>query len=180
MKQVFARIALLALLLALATAGAGAAVAASKPARAITAVDALEVDVLAQLNAVRVEHGLKPLRLNVSLSRAADAQARSMGQWGYFGHDSRDGSPFWKRVQRFYAQGSYSSWSVGENLLWSSPTTDGPGALELWMASPGHRKNILTARWREIGISAVAVAQAPGVFGGRDVTIVATEFGVRG
>ncbi len=179
MKQVFVRTALLALLVCVAIVGAGGAVAAGKPAHAIVAADALELDVLAQLNAVRREHGLTPLKLNVSLSNAADAHSRAMGQWGFFGHDSRDGSVFWKRVKHYYGQGRFGTWSVGENLLWSSPTTDGRGALELWMASPGHRKNILTARWHEVGISAVTVAQAPGVFGGRDVTIVATDFGVR-
>jgi uncharacterized protein YkwD len=47
------------------------------------------------------------------------------------------------------------------------------------MHSPGHRKNILTPRWREIGLSAVTVRSAPGVFSGRDVVIVTTDFGVR-
>ena len=47
------------------------------------------------------------------------------------------------------------------------------------MGSPGHRKNILTARWREIGLSALKVAAAPGVYGGRDVVIITTDFGVR-
>ena len=47
------------------------------------------------------------------------------------------------------------------------------------MASPEHRANILTARWREIGVSAVHVAAAPGVYHGLDVTIVTTDFGVR-
>jgi uncharacterized protein YkwD len=47
------------------------------------------------------------------------------------------------------------------------------------MQSPGHRRNILTARWREIGLSAVTVAAAPGVFGGRDVLIITTDFGAR-
>ena len=47
------------------------------------------------------------------------------------------------------------------------------------MGSPGHRKNILTARWREIGLSALKVNSAPGVYGGRDVVIITTDFGVR-
>ena len=47
------------------------------------------------------------------------------------------------------------------------------------MGSTGHRKNILTARWREIGLSALQVRAAPGVYGGRDVVIITTDFGVR-
>jgi len=102
-----------------------------------------------------------------------------MGRFGYFEHESRDGSAFWKRVQRFYGSESYGNWSVGENLLWSSGSVDASRALELWMKSPAHRANILTPRWREVGLSAVSVAGAPGVYGGRDVVIITTDFGVR-
>ena len=49
----------------------------------------------------------------------------------------------------------------------------------MWMGSPGHRKNMLAARWREIGLSAVSVPAAPGVFGGRKVVLVTADFGVR-
>jgi uncharacterized protein YkwD len=102
-----------------------------------------------------------------------------MGTHGFFAHDSPDGSQFWKRVRRFYGPSGYETWSVGENLLWSSGRLDAAAALRLWMSSPGHRKNILTPRWREIGLSAVGVSSAPGVFGGRDVVIITTDFGVR-
>jgi uncharacterized protein YkwD len=68
---------------------------------------------------------------------------------------------------------------VGENLLWSSPDVDPQGALNLWVSSPEHRANLLTARWREIGVSAIHVAAAPGTYNGLDVTIVTTDFGVR-
>lgn len=163
--------------LALLALGAGAAVGATKPARDVAAADGLERSVLAELNAVRRSHGLVPLRLSQPLSRAADAHSRSMGVHGFFEHDSRDGSPFWRRVLRFYPRSS--RWSVGENLLWSTPGLTASRAVQLWLDSPGHRKNILAARWREIGLSAVSVSAAPGVFGGRDVVIVTTDFGVR-
>ena len=45
--------------------------------------------------------------------------------------------------------------------------------------SPPHRQNILTREWREVGISAVHVDAAPGVFGRRSVWIVTADFGVR-
>ena len=64
-------------------------------------------------------------------------------------------------------------------MLLSSARLTASKAVELWMKSPGHRTNILTARWREIGLSALSVRSAPGVFGGRDVTIVTTDFGAR-
>jgi uncharacterized protein YkwD len=167
----------LAAALAALAVGAVGAGAATKPSRTVGAADALERGVLAELNAVRKAHGLVPLRFSRPLTRAADAHSRAMGVHGFFRHDSRDGSPFWQRVQRFY--GRTAGWSVGENLLWSTTGIDARKAMRLWLASPGHRKNILTARWREIGISAVTVPSAPGVFGGRDVVIVTTDFGVR-
>jgi uncharacterized protein YkwD len=145
----------------------------------IARVAQLETDVLAQLNAVRRSHGLVPLKLSTTLSKAAAEHSVQMGKDGYFAHESFDGSAFWKRVERFYPSRGWKYWAVGENLLWSSPDVDGPGALKLWMESPEHKKNILTAKWREIGISAVHVVAAPGTYDGLDVTIVATDFGVR-
>ena len=165
--------------LALLSIGAVGATAAGQPVRTVGAANQLESQVLGQLNAVRKAHGLAPLRLSLPLSAAADAHSRAMGTFGFFAHSSRDGSAFWKRVQRYYGKGRYANWSVGENLLWSTTGLGASGALKLWMASPGHRKNILTARWREIGLSAVTVPAAPGVFGGRDVVIITSDFGVR-
>ena len=102
-----------------------------------------------------------------------------MGSVGYFEHESHDGTAFWKRIKRWYGSGGYGLWSVGENLLWSSPDVQPAAALELWMHSPEHRANILTAKWREIGVSAVHVLGAPGTYNGLTVTIITTDFGVR-
>ncbi len=98
---------------------------------------------------------------------------------GYFGHNSADGSAYWKRIERYYPSAHYRSWTVGENLLWNAGSLDARGALALWMASPGHRANILDARWREIGVAALYEPDAPGAFGGNSVTLVATDFGAR-
>jgi len=136
-----------------------------------------ESSVLVDINAFRTQHGLAKLRLNPQLTTAARAHSQQMAEDGYFAHESADGSVFWKRLKPFYA--SAHSWSVGENLLWSSPDIDGARALTLWLASPEHRKNLVNPAWREIGVSAVHAAQAPGVYRGLDVTIVTTDFGVR-
>lgn len=156
--------------------GAGAA---SKPVRKLAAVNQLESQVLVELNKVRRRYSLAPLSLSKPLSTAAEMHSRAMGTHGFFDHDSRDGSEFWKRVQRYYGPEGYKTWSVGENLLWSSSSLTAAAALKLWMGSPAHRKNILTARWREIGLSALTVRSAPGVYGGRDVVIITSDFGVR-
>jgi uncharacterized protein YkwD len=165
--------------LALLSFGAAGANAVGTPVRTVSSVNQLESQVLGQLNTVRRQHGLVPLRLSRPLSAAADAHSRAMGTFGFFSHESRDGSEFWARVKRWYSPGGYRSWAVGENLLWSTGQLSAGAAVKLWMASPAHRKNILTRNWREIGLSAVAVSSAPGVFGGRDVVIITTDFGAR-
>jgi uncharacterized protein YkwD len=167
------------LALTLLSVGAGQATAAGDSVRTVTAANQLESQVLVELNETRRAHGLRALRLSLPLAAAADSHSRAMGTFGFFGHSSRDGSAFWKRVQRFYGPGANGGWSVGENLLWSTTGLNASAALKLWMASPSHRKNILTPSWREIGLSAVTVPAAPGVFGGRDVVIITTDFGVR-
>ena len=147
-----------------------------RPARATST---LEQGVLSSINALRRQHGLAPLRFSSRLSAAARAHTKDMATRGYFSHTSANGSSFDRRIARFYPMGKSRYWSVGENLLWSSPDTSPAQAVEMWLNSPEHKKNMLTARWREIGLAAVHVTAAPGSYGGREVTIVTTDFGVR-
>ena len=148
-------------------------------ATAISAANPLEHRVLAQVNAVRARHGLRPLRPSAPLRAAAEVHSHQMARLGFFSHSSPDGSPFWRRVKRHYRTSGYRFWSVGENLLWASPEIDAAEAVRRWMRSPAHRANLLTARWREIGLAAVRSPSAPNAFRGLDVTIVTAEFGVR-
>ncbi|HYZ79564.1 MAG TPA: CAP domain-containing protein, partial [Gaiellaceae bacterium] len=144
-----------------------------------SAMRVLESQVLVDVNRVRAEHGLRPLRLSPKLSAAATQHSREMGRRGYFSHDSANGQAFWRRIESFYPSNGYRSWSVGENLLWSSPDVDAAGAVKLWMHSPEHRANLLSAGWREVGLSAVHVDSAPGTYHGLGVTIVTADFGAR-
>jgi uncharacterized protein YkwD len=166
-----------ALLASLCAFLAPAAIPASNAPK--LALTSLESGVLQQLNAIRVKHGLRPLRLNVKLTEAATQHSEEMGADGYFEHASHNGTAFWKRINRWYGSNGFGYWSVGENLLWSSPQVDPAGAMQLWMNSPEHRANILAPRWREIGVSAVHLQAAPGDYRGLEVTIVTTDFGVR-
>lgn len=171
-------VALLLVIGALGAAAIDVPAAGAAPA-GISAVDALEADLLVEINALRRRHGLSSLRVSTSLRSAADTHSTSMATRGFFAHESADGSAFWKRVRSSYGQRGYRSWSVGENLLWASPDIDAKAAVTMWLNSPSHRRILLTARWREIGLSAVHVDAAPGTFHGREVTIVTADFGVR-
>jgi uncharacterized protein YkwD len=163
----------------IAAAALLAPAAAAAPQRAAAKMTPLENGVLAQINLFRRAHHLAPLRMNAKLTTAAKRHTVAMATGGFFAHESSDGSSFWKRIQSFYGSSPWRFWSVGENLLWSSPDVSPKRALQMWLNSPEHRKNLMNPVWREIGISAVHEAAAPGVFKGMDVTIVTTDFGVR-
>jgi uncharacterized protein YkwD len=150
-----------------------------RQSRARSAMAALEEAVVGRMNAVRRTRGLRPLRLNSRLRAAAVFHSRDMGRRGYFEHDSISGTPFWRRIERFYPSRGFGSWTVGENLLWGSDTYGASFAVREWMDSPPHRQNILSRSWREVGIGAVYFAHAPGEYGGRPVTIVTADFGSR-
>jgi uncharacterized protein YkwD len=167
-------VAVVALLGALAAPAAQSGKVANR-----VALSSLESGVLSDLNKIRAQHGLQPVKISARLTASAAQHSKEMGADGYFEHSSHDGTVFWKRINRWYGQNGYGYWSVGENLLWSSPDVDPAGAMQLWMNSPEHRANILTARWREIGISAVHVPAAPGTYKGLEVTIITTDFGIR-
>ena len=164
---------------AVLAAGATAAAAPAATHRQGVALTALEQGVLSDINAFRAQNHLAPLRLSAALTQSARSHSQQMAADGYFAHPSEDGTAFWKRIEGFYPQGGFSFWSVGENLLWSSPDVGAQQAVVMWENSPEHRRNMLDTQWREIGISAVHVADATGVYGGQPVTIVTTDFGVR-
>jgi uncharacterized protein YkwD len=138
----------------------------------------LELDIVGRINAQRGARGLRPLRVSRGLTAAANYHTHQMGLFGFFEHESRNGAPFWRRIERFYPSGRHY-WSVGENIFWESPDTTGSSAVREWMQSAPHRQNILAREWREIGVAAVHYAAAGGAFGGRSVTIVTADFGVR-
>ena len=147
--------------------------------RSETSLQTLNRKVLASLNRFRARHGLVPLRESAELDRSARQHSLEMGKDGYFGHSSANGTAFWRRIQHYYPARNHPYWSVGENLVWASPRLSAGSAMKLWIASPPHLANLLSRQWRQIGISAVGLARAPGVYGHRRVIIVTTDFGVR-
>jgi uncharacterized protein YkwD len=152
---------------------------APRRTRARSAMAILENAVVDRMNGVRRSRGLRPLRLNSRLRSAAVFHSNDMGRRGYFEHDSISGTPFWRRIERFYTSRGFSSWTVGENLLWGTDTYGAAFAIREWMNSPPHRANLLSRDWREVGIGAAHFVNAPGEYRGRAVTIVTADFGAR-
>jgi uncharacterized protein YkwD len=139
---------------------------------------ALAGGIVSALNDIRVRHGLVRLTLDRELSLAAQRHTSEMIADGYFSHSSFDDSAFWKRLTAYTRLAKQGS-GVGENLVWTSGVTDASAALSLWMSSAEHRANILSPRWRQIGVSAIFANAAPGIFGGSPITVITTDFGFR-
>ena len=70
----------------------------------------------------------------------------------------------------------HASWSLGENIAWGGAALAEPAAIvRMWMHSPPHRANILSRRFREIGIGvAVGVPLRGARYRGATYT---TDFG---
>ena len=140
----------------------------------------LEAAVVREMNRVREAHGLDPLSVSPSLRTAARDHSRSMLQFGFFSHDSVDGTGFSDRIRRHYTSRGWRFWSVGEALLSSqAQTIDAHEVVEDWLESPPHRELILSSTWRDAGIGALFAPTAPNEYGGAATIAVTADFGLR-
>jgi uncharacterized protein YkwD len=131
------------------------------------------------INNFRKAHGLHTLTMSPQLNASSRQHSEEMGADGYFEHNSADGTAWWKRIQHYYGTKGYTYWTAGENLLFDTPTVDAATAMKMWIASPEHLRNLKDPNWRNLGVSAVHVVDAGGVYGGYTVTIITTDFGAR-
>jgi uncharacterized protein YkwD len=133
---------------------------------------------LCLLNAQRARYGLRPLRVDRRLSKAARRHSRDMARNDYFDHTSRSGASFVDRIRKAgYLRGA-RRWALAENIAWGGGRRATPRSIAgAWMNSPGHRANILSASHREIGIG---VARGTPVGGASSGATYTTDFGARG
>lgn len=115
-----------------------------------SSVLAYEQEVVRLVNAERAKQGLKPLTHNWELSRVARYKSQDMCDRRYFSHTSPTyGSPF-TMIKNF----GISYRTAGENIAMGYKT---PAAVvQGWMNSSGHRANILSASFTQIGVGYVA------------------------
>jgi uncharacterized protein YkwD len=154
------------------------AATAQQPSR-IEGRGGLERQMLVELNRVRAERDLAPLRSVTGLRVAAVAHSRSMLAIGFFDHASADGTSFDRRLRRHYPNHGWRTWSVGETLLATSAVLDARQIVGEWLKSKPHRAVILSASWRDVGIGARYAAAAPQEFRGAPTTVVTADFGLR-
>jgi len=161
--------------------GTAAAASAAPTARVTTTSVAshLQLLVAAQINVVRRSHGRSRRTLSPQLTRAGQEHARELALAGDFSHDWSDGSPFGRWIKRFYPVGNARTWRAGENLAWLVQDVTARQAVEMWPASPEHRRILLDKRWRQVGLGVIRADGAGGIYGGQSVVILAAEFGLR-
>jgi uncharacterized protein YkwD len=161
--------------------GTATAASAAPTARVTTTgvASQLELLVAARINVVRRSYGRSRLTLSEQLTRAGQEHARQLALAGYFGHAWSDGAPFGSWIKRFYPVGKARNWRAGENLAWSVQDITARQAVEMWVASPEHRRILLDTRWRQVGLGVIRADRAGGLYGGQSVVILAAEFGLR-
>src|SRR5262245_37298855 len=116
----------------------------------------MEASIGCLINNERSSFGLRPVRPNGDLRRAALSHSDEMVDEGYFEHTSPSGFTFIQRIDATGYLRGVRSWVVGENLVWGTGSLSTPRALvDAWMNSPPHRENLLRPTFSEIGIAAV-------------------------
>jgi uncharacterized protein YkwD len=117
------------------------------------------------MNGARAAHGVAPLRLDARLERAARQHSHRMLRTGIFFHG--------QFAARIRAAGVRAP-RIGENLAWAAGAA-ARSIVEMWLASPGHRANLLDVGFRRVGVGAPS-----GPFNGhRSVSMVTADFAGR-
>lgn len=132
---------------------------------------------LCLINERRRDAGVRPLRPDWRLERAARRHSSAMDSHNFFSHISpADGSPLGRIRSTGYLSGA-SNWGIAENLHWGS---GGPGTprvtVSRWMSSPAHRTPMLSPRFRHVGIGIALGAPTAGV---NNAAIYTANFGYR-
>lgn len=127
------------------------AVACTTPAN----VAGVRAEAVRQINAERQRAGLPALAVSDALNRAAQGHACDSAGRRKMGHTGSDGSKFTARIRR--AGYVLSDGSANENVGFGYGSA--AAMVQGWMASPPHRRNILSRQVSEVGIG---VAAEPG------------------
>jgi hypothetical protein len=101
-------------------------------------------------NYARTQSGLPALQLDATLNEAGQAKLAADIACGEFSH-TPCGNPF-STVFGTYLTGA-RGYQIGENIAWGTGTYGTPrSTMNGWLHSEGHRANILTAAYRDLGV----------------------------
>lgn len=124
-------------------------------------------NIYSEVNQVRVQNNQPALRKNNLLTLAAQRKAQDLITYGYWAHNNpTTGATPWK----FILGTGYRGKLAGENLGRDYGNTG--SLIGAWIASPTHKQNILSNRYKETGI-----ALATGAVNGQTRTVIVQMFG---
>ena len=103
-------------------------------------------EVLRLVNQERAKVNLAPLKNHNNLAKVAEAKSKDMRDKKYFDHISPTYGTPGAMVKKF----NISYTMLGENIAVGQTTPK--AVVDSWMKSPGHKANILNARYTHIGI----------------------------
>jgi len=130
----------------------------------------LTVTTLCLINDVRARHGLRALRPDSRLERAARRHSRDMVARRYFAHTSPSGLTPRVRIRASGWMRGRPAWTIGETLAWRSGAATPGRIVRMWLASPGHRRVLLDGRYRAAGIGIADGTPYRGARGGATYT----------
>lgn len=110
-------------------------------------ITALEDLVANLINRERDRAGCGRLHIDEQMVDAARRHSADMARYDYFSHTGRNGSSF---VDRLEDAGYPRRHAAGENIAYGYSTAQ--SVVEAWMASTGHRNNILNCDARATGV----------------------------
>jgi uncharacterized protein YkwD len=144
-------------------------------------VDRVAAATLCLVNVERARQGVGALVRSAALATAAERYAAQMIAQDFYAHVSPGGSTLDKRILAAGYVSPSGNYTFGENLAVADGQLASPARVVAgWMASAGHRENLLNAAFRETGI-AVAAAMPHTVGGGTAAgATYAQELGARG
>ncbi|MFD4501416.1 CAP domain-containing protein [Streptomyces sp. NPDC058457] len=98
------------------------------------------------VNAERSKVGCSALALNTTLAKVAQAHSEDMALHQNMSHSGSDGSSPGDRI----TSAGYAWSAYGENVAYGYASPE--QVMAGWMASPGHKANILNCTFKEIGV----------------------------
>jgi uncharacterized protein YkwD len=142
-------------------------------------VERVRAAVICLVNRERAAHGESDLQSNPRIEQAAQSHTESMAFGGYFEHVGPHGdTPVARLRASGYIYSSSLGYEVAENLAWGTGGLGTPRAIvAAWMASAGHRANILDARFRDTAVG-VSPHVPSSIGGGQPGGIYTQDFGV--
>ena len=109
----------------------------------------MENAALSLINSARTKAGCAALAINPKLQSAASGHAKAMARQNFFSHTGKNGSTAKSRINA----AGYGWSAIAENI--AAGQTSAKEVVSTWLASAGHKKNMMNCTYTETGLAVV-------------------------